>query len=215
VRGKSRASKLNWAREIAPEINRVLAVFDRANRTYAVFDGAIERLAPSLHLRHRSAAVTNAADIEDAIDSFAHDSGGGWSSLGVPSRRLIVKRSSGLQRATICPRSAYYARIGGLISYGVDGVDLWRRAATYVDRILRGAKPADLPVQTPTKFDLVINLKTAACQFHVADAATTLRIDPIALLYVATVLAQRLDSANKALLEGRHRCQSYVCRLSL
>jgi putative ABC transport system substrate-binding protein len=155
---------LQLLKEMAPEVTRVLVVFDRANPSYAEFDRAIEGQAPSLHLRHHSAAVTNAADIEQAIDSFAHDAGGGLIVVGgtvAAAHREAIIGLAGRYRLPAIYSFGYYARIGGLMSYGVDPVDLWRHAATYVDRILRGAKPADLPVQRPTKFELLINLKTA------------------------------------------------------
>ena len=155
---------LELLKEIAPEVSRVLVVFDRANPSNAEFDRLIEGLAASLNLQHGSAAVADAAEIEHAIDSFAHDRGGGLVVVGGTIAAAHRERIVGLARHHRLPAIyafAYYPRIGGLLSYGVDGVDLWRRAATYVDRILRGTKPADLPVQTPTKFELVINLKTA------------------------------------------------------
>jgi putative ABC transport system substrate-binding protein len=155
---------LGLLKEIAPEVTRVLVMFDRANPSYAEFDRAIENSAPSLNLQHRSAAVTNAADIEHAIDSFAHDRGGGLVVVGgtvAAANREAIVGLAGRYRVPAIYSFGYYARIGGLMSYGVDGVDLWRRAATYVDRILRGAKPGDLPVQRPTKFELTINQKTA------------------------------------------------------
>jgi putative ABC transport system substrate-binding protein len=108
--------------------------------------------------------VTNAADIEQAIDSFAHDAGGDLIVVGgtvAAAHREAIIGLAGRYRLPAIYSFGYYARIGGLMSYGVDPVDLWRHAATYVDRILRGAKPADLPVQRPTKFELLINLKTA------------------------------------------------------
>jgi hypothetical protein len=155
---------LELLKEIAPDVTRVLVVFDRANRSSAEFYRMIEGLAPPLNLQHHSAAVANAGDIEHAIDSFAQHRAGGLIVVGgtvaAANREAIVGLAS-RHRLLAIYSFGYYARIGGLISYGVDGVDLWRRAATYVDRILRGATPADLPVQAPTKFELVINLKTA------------------------------------------------------
>jgi putative ABC transport system substrate-binding protein len=155
---------LNLLKEIAPDVTRVLAMFDGTNRSYAEFDHAIDDLAPSLHLQYRSAPVDNAGDIEYAIDSFAHGPGGGLIVFGgtvTSANREAIVRLADRYRLPAIYSFAYYPRIGGLMSYGVDGVDLWRRAASYVDRILKGAKPADLPVQTPTKFELVLNLKTA------------------------------------------------------
>jgi putative tryptophan/tyrosine transport system substrate-binding protein len=155
---------LNLLKEVAPDVTRVLAMFDRANRSYVEFDHAIEDLAPSLHLQYRSAPVNNDGDIEHAIDSFARDPRGGLIVFGgtvtSANREAIVRLANHHRLPAIYP-FAYYPRIGGLMSYGVDGVYLWRRAASYVDRILKGVKPADLPVQTPIKFELLINIKTA------------------------------------------------------
>jgi putative ABC transport system substrate-binding protein len=155
---------LEFLKEIAPEVTRVLAVFDRANPSYLEFNRTIESLAPSLHVQYRSAAVANAAEVEHAIESFAHDPGGGLIVVGgtvAAANREAIVGLAGRYRMPAIYSFAYYARIGGLMSYGVDGIDLWRRAASYVDRILKGAKPADLPVQRPVKFELMINLKTA------------------------------------------------------
>ncbi len=111
-----------------------------------------------------AAEVRNAVDIERAIEAFAREPKGGL--LTVPAftasihRALIFELAARHRLPAVYP-FRFYAADGGLASYGPDQVDQYRRAAGYVDRILRGAKPADLPVQAPTKFDLVINLKTA------------------------------------------------------
>ncbi len=106
--------------------------------------------------------VHNAEEIERVITGFALVPNGGMIVAPHPIFRvkLIVDLASRYRLPTIYP-FAYYARDGGLVSYGIDQVDQYRRAAGYVDRILRGEKPADLPVQAPTKYELVINLKTA------------------------------------------------------
>ena len=110
------------------------------------------------------AEVRNAAEIERALDALAEQADVGFlvapEGTMTPNRKLIIERAASHRVPAIYPFN-YYARDGGLASYGPDLLDQYRRAAGYVDRILRGAKPADLPVQTPTKFELVLNLRTA------------------------------------------------------
>jgi putative tryptophan/tyrosine transport system substrate-binding protein len=109
--------------------------------------------------------VRDAGEIERAITAFARGSNGGLIMVGPPSsvqrhRDLIIALAARHRLPTVYS-SHFFVMSGGLISYGADPVDQYRRAAGYVDRILKGEKPADLPVQQPTKFELVINLKTA------------------------------------------------------
>jgi putative ABC transport system substrate-binding protein len=125
---------------------------------------SIETAARSLKVEPIIATVHNDAEIETAIIALGREPGGG---LVVPGniftnvhRAPIILAAARNNVPAVYSVSAF-ARDGGLLSYGPDGVDLYRRAATYVDRILRGAKPGDLPVQFPTKFELTINLKTA------------------------------------------------------
>jgi putative ABC transport system substrate-binding protein len=152
---------LELLKEIAPAVNRVAIMFDRG--TYTRFRRAVEDLAPSFHLQCVPAPVTNAADIEHAIELIGREPGGSLIVMGTvaAAHREAIVRLAEEHRVPAAYPFGYYVRLGGLVSYGVDGVDPWRRAAPYVDRILRGAKPADLPVQAPTKFELVINLKAA------------------------------------------------------
>jgi putative tryptophan/tyrosine transport system substrate-binding protein len=155
---------LELLQEIAPSVTRVLGMADRSNPTYAEFARTAENLAPSFHLQYTAAPVSNATDVREAIDAFARESNSGLVVMGgtvtSASRDLIV-RLAAQHRMPAVYAFRYYVTGGGLLSYGVDGLDLFRRTATYVDRILRGAKPAELPVQQPTKFELVINLKAA------------------------------------------------------
>jgi putative ABC transport system substrate-binding protein len=124
----------------------------------------IQALAPSLRVEVKPVNVGNAAEIERAVAAFARAPNGGLITSGSSrlrsNRDLIVKLAARHKLPAV-----YYDRVfvdsGGLISYGPDFVDQWRRAAGYVDRVLKGEKPADLPVQAPTKYELVINLKTA------------------------------------------------------
>ena len=110
------------------------------------------------------APVRNAADIERVLEDFAQEPGGGLivtpSPLTATRRSVIIELAARLHLPAIyCFR--FYTESGGLISYGIDQTELVREAASYVDRILRGANPADLPVQLPTKYQLVINIKAA------------------------------------------------------
>jgi ABC-type uncharacterized transport system substrate-binding protein len=124
---------------------------------------AIQSAAHSLGVELTPVGVRDADEIERGVAAFARSGDGGLivTAAGVASRRdLIISLASRLRLPAIYPYR-YYATDGGLISYGPNTLDLFRRAAGYVDRILKGEKPADLPVQAPTKYELVINLKTA------------------------------------------------------
>jgi putative tryptophan/tyrosine transport system substrate-binding protein len=126
----------------------------------------LEAAAPSLALKLKVVQVSNAGEIEAEIDQLAQQSNAGlvilpdMFTLAQAQREMIVARTAQHRIPAVYP-IALWARTGGLVSYGVDIADLQRRAAAYVDRILKGAKPQELPVQLPTKFELVINLKAA------------------------------------------------------
>ncbi len=158
---------LELLNETAPGVTRVVAMFDRTNALnaeYAEFAQTAERLAPSFHLQYTAAPVSNAADVQEAIDAIAREPHSGLIVMGgtvTSANRETIVRLAAQHRLPAVYAFRYYVTSGGLLSYGVDGADLFRRTATYVDLILRGAKPADLPVQTPTKFELVVNVKTA------------------------------------------------------
>ena len=121
-------------------------------------------MAPSLGVELRPINVRDAGEIERAVTAFARSSNGGLivtgSALSFVHRELIIALAARHQLPAVYPGRRFVPG-GGLISYGPDPVDQYRRAAGYVDRILKGEKPADLPVQAPTKYELVINLKTA------------------------------------------------------
>jgi putative ABC transport system substrate-binding protein len=158
---------LELLNETAPGVTRVVAMFDRTNALnaeYAEFAQTAERLAPSFHLQYTAAPVSNAADVQEAIDAIAREPHSGLIVMGgtvTSANRETIVRLAAQHRLPAVYAFRYYVTSGGLLSYGVDGADLFRRTATYVDLILKGAKPADLPVQTPTKFELAINLKVA------------------------------------------------------
>ena len=160
------AKYLQLLKQIAPSVTRVAMLFNPKSTpgggTY--FYGPFEAASPLLSIQPIKAAVQDASDIDQAISTLAKEKGGGLIVIGEPFTNLhrskILALAAQYKLPTICPYR-FYAVNGCLISYGVDFADQFRRAATYVDRILKGAKAKDLPVQTPTKFEFVINLKTA------------------------------------------------------
>ena len=155
---------LAMLREIAPAVTRAAIVSNPRTVPYDHFLHGAESAGPSLGLQILPGRVENTADIERTIKSLALIPGGGMilppDTTTVVNRDLIIALAARHQLPAI-----YSLRIfvtgGGLISYGTDFVNLFRQAASYIDRILRGAKPGDLPVQQPTKFETAINLKTA------------------------------------------------------
>jgi ABC-type uncharacterized transport system substrate-binding protein len=155
---------LEVLKQIAPGVSRIALAFNPDNLSTPPFVRAIEAAAPTLTVELIKVPVRSAAEIEPALATFARQGGNGLMGLPDPftnaHRDLIVGLAARYRLPAIYIQRAFVAA-GGLISYGVDVPDLFRRAAPYVDRILKGAKPADLPVQQPTKFELVLNLKTA------------------------------------------------------
>ena len=151
-------------KEIAPRVTRAAIMRDPAIATGIGQFAAMQSVAPSLGIELTALIVRDGSEIERAVTDFAHRPNGG---LIVPAltqtsvhRDLIISLAARHRLPAVYPYS-YLISAGGLISYGPDITDQFRRAASYVDRILRGEKPADLPVQQPTKFELAINLKTA------------------------------------------------------
>ena len=126
--------------------------------------GAIQGVASSLRVEVSPVGVRDAGEIEGGIVTFARQSNGGLITLGSPvtlAHRDLIIRLAARYRLPGIYTTRYFVADGGLMSYGPDRVELYRRAAGYVDRILKGDNPADLPVQAPTKYELTINLKTA------------------------------------------------------
>jgi putative ABC transport system substrate-binding protein len=157
---------LEVLKEIAPQVERAVLIFNPQTAPYVAeyYQRPFEAAAPSFGVKAIAAIVHQTAEIEAAIADLAHAPGGG---LVVPPdnfsyvhRGLIFALAARHRLPTVYP-FRFMAREGGLVSYGVDLGETFPRAAEYVDRILKGAKPADLPVQAPTKFELVINLQTA------------------------------------------------------
>jgi putative tryptophan/tyrosine transport system substrate-binding protein len=151
-------------KEIAPRVRRVAILRDPTTPAGIGQWAVIQAVAPSLGMEMTPVSVREASEIEQGLGAFALGSDGGLivptSARAVIHRQLIVTQAARHRLPAIYP-SRQFVTAGGLISYGPDPADQYRRAAGYVDRILKGEKPADLPVQAPTKYELVINLKTA------------------------------------------------------
>jgi putative ABC transport system substrate-binding protein len=178
------ASATKWLellREVAPGVARIAFLFNQQEGG-AIYTHAIENAASSLRLPLTMAPIHDDADIAQAIDSFARQPNGGLivppgAALGA-ARALIVELTARHRMPAV-----YSARdrvaAGGLMSYGPDVLDLYRRPASYVDRILKGAKAADLPIQQPTRFELVVNLRTAKALGLAISDSFLLRADEV------------------------------------
>jgi ABC-type uncharacterized transport system substrate-binding protein len=155
---------LQTLKELAPDIKRTGVIANPKNPNTALYLRAIEPAAAALGLQLSVSPVSDAAEIERAIETFARMPEGSLlvmpDPLTISNRDLIVALTARHRLPAAYPYRLFAAS-GGLLSYGIDRVDLYRRAAAYVDRVLKGAKAGDLPIQQPTKFELVINLKTA------------------------------------------------------
>ena len=178
-------SSIKWLellKEIAPRVNRVAVIRDPEISAGTGQFGAIQGAASSIGLEVTAVSPREASEVERAIATFARAPNGGLittsSALAIGRRDLIV----GLAAKHKLP-AVYYRRVfltsGGLISYGPDVIDLSRRAAGYVDRILKGEKPAELPVQAPSKYELVVNLKTAKALGLTIPPAVLARADEV------------------------------------
>ena len=145
-------------------MTRVAVLRDAAITAGIGLWGAIQSVSPSFGVELRPIDVRDAGEMERTLAAFAGSPNGGLVLTGSPwaivHRDLIIALAA-RHRLPAVYYERYFAAAGGLISYGPDNVELFRLSAGYVDRILKGEKPADLPVQTPTKYELVINLKTA------------------------------------------------------
>jgi putative tryptophan/tyrosine transport system substrate-binding protein len=151
-------------KEIAPQVTRVAVLFnpDQAPQTHML--QAVKAAAKSISVQVTAAGTRDPAAVERAVNEFAREPGGGLIVFPNPvtegNRKLIIAIAA-QHRLPAAYGFRHFVAAGGLISYGIDLADQYQQAASYVDRILRGEKPGDLPVQQPTKFELVLNLKTA------------------------------------------------------
>jgi len=158
------AKWLELLKQIAPSVTRVGVLRDAAITAGIGMWGAIQSVSPSFGVELRPIDVRDAGEIERALAAFAGSPNGGLiltgSALAVVHRDLIIALAA-RHRLPAVYYERHFAAAGGLISYGSDSVEQFRLAAGYADRILKGEKPGDLPVQAPTKYELVVNLKTA------------------------------------------------------
>jgi putative ABC transport system substrate-binding protein len=173
---------LGLLKEMAPDVARAGILRDPANPSGPAQFGILQAAAPALNVAVNPLNMRDAEEIERVVGSFARTPNGGLiltpSGLANLHRDLIIAVAARHKLPTV-----YYERLfvvaGGLISYGPDYVEQYRQAAGYVDRILRGEKPADLPVQAPTKYELTINLKTARALGLAEPSALLARADEI------------------------------------
>jgi putative ABC transport system substrate-binding protein len=155
---------LELLKEIAPRVTRAAVLRESAIAAGPGFLGAIQAPASSLGVELRPIDVRDAGEIERAVAAFARAPNGGLIVTGSPAatvRRDLIITLAARHKLPAVYAQRFFVAVGGLICYGADFLDQFRRAAGYVDRILKGEKPANLPVQAPTKYELVINLKTA------------------------------------------------------
>jgi putative ABC transport system substrate-binding protein len=173
---------LEMLKEISPSVIQVAVMLNPDQSPNVVMLRAIEAVAPSLGVHLTVAGVHDAADVERAINALTHEPNGGLIVLPNPitfnHRELIVTLAATHRLPAVYPFRNFVAG-GGLMSYGADIADQYRQAATYIDRILKGAKPADLPVQAPTKYELVINVTTAKALGLDVPAALLARADEV------------------------------------
>jgi putative ABC transport system substrate-binding protein len=172
---------LELLKEAAPRTARVALIFDPENLNDQYF-GAIGAAAEVLAVRAMRTPYRNAAELERGIDTFAAEPNGALFMVPpppTPSNRELIHRLALKYRLPTIYASKYYPAEGGMMGYGADRVETNRIAASYVDRILRGARVSELPVQFPTKFDLVINLKTAKAIGLTIPESLLLRADEL------------------------------------
>ena len=176
------AKWLELLKEIAPHVTRAAVIRDPAIAAGLGSWGAIQSVAPSLGVELRPLGVRDAGEIERVVTAFARSSNGGLivtgSALAIVHRELIATLAARHRLPAVYPLRLFVT-VGGLISYGPDSIDPYRLAAGYVDRILKGEKAADLPVQAPTKYELVINLTTAKALGLEVPATLIARADEV------------------------------------
>jgi putative tryptophan/tyrosine transport system substrate-binding protein len=173
---------LELLKQIAPGARHAAVIRDASDPSGMGQWGAIHAMAPSLGVEVRPVNAHDAGDMERAVTAFVQSADGGLVvTAGAPTlvhREKIVSLAARHRLPAVYP-FRYHVTSGGLISYGPDTIDPYRRAAGYVDRILKGEKPADLPVQAPTKYELVINLKTAKALGLEMPATVLARADEV------------------------------------
>jgi putative ABC transport system substrate-binding protein len=174
------AKWLELLKEIAPRVTRVAVLRDLTIGPAHL--SAIQAVAPSFNVELSVVGVRDASEIERGVTAFARSSNGGMivtASTSALVHRDLITMLAARHGLPAVYSFRYMVTAGGLISYGPDPMDSFRRAAGYVDRILKGEKPADLPVQAPTKYELVINLKTAKALGLEVPATVLARADEV------------------------------------
>jgi putative ABC transport system substrate-binding protein len=173
---------LELLKEIAPHVTRAAVLRDPAIASGIGQLAAIQGVAPALGVELRPVGVRDAGEIERAVTAFAREPNGGLIVLAAPlsivQRDLIITLAA-RHRLPAVYSFRFFVTSGGLISYGPNSIEPYRGAAGYVDRILKGEKPGDLPVQAPTKYDLLINLKTAKALGIEMPASVLARADEV------------------------------------
>ena len=156
---------LELLKQIAPRVVRVAMLFNPVSATYAEYWlNPFKAAAPSFAVEAIAAPVRNGSELESIIAAQAREPNGGLIAMPdsfTDAHRVEITSLAARYRLPAIYPFRFFAEVGGLLSYGVDRTDNFRRAAKYVDRILKGEKPAEIPVQAPIKFELVVNLKTA------------------------------------------------------
>jgi ABC-type uncharacterized transport system substrate-binding protein len=173
---------LELLKQIAPGVTRAAVLRDSALTSGIGQFAVIQSVAPSVGVEVRPINVREAGEIERTVATFARSPNGGLvvtsSALAVRHRELLIALAARHKLPAVYYRR-YFVASGGLVSYGYDLVDQYRRAAAYLDRVLKGEKPADLPVQAPTRYELVINLKTAKALGLDVPATVLARADEV------------------------------------
>jgi len=168
--------------EIAPGLRRAAIMFNPDTAPVSVYMPSFETAARSLKVVPITAPVHSDGEIEAAIIALGREPGGGlvvMPNIFMTAHRAPIIAAAARNNVPAVYHLSAFARDGGLLSYGADPVDYWRRAASYVDRILRGAKPGDLPVQLPVKYEMVLNLKTAKALGLAVPPSILLRADEV------------------------------------
>jgi putative ABC transport system substrate-binding protein len=169
--------------EIAPGLKRTAIMFNPdINRTSVYFMHSFETAAPSLKVELITAPVHSDEEIEATITALGREAGGGlvvMSDVFMTTHRAPVISAAARNKVPAVYIASEFVRDGGLLSYGADFEENIRRAASYVDRIIRGAKPGDLPVQFPVKYEMVVNLKTAKALGLTVPQSILLRADEV------------------------------------
>jgi putative ABC transport system substrate-binding protein len=173
---------LELLKQIAPRVTRAAVLRDPTLTSSTAQFAAIQAVAPSLGVEVSPVNARNAGDVEHGLAAVARSANGGLivtaTGAAVRHRDLIIARASQHKLPAVYP-DRYFVTVGGLISYGPDLTEQYRQAAGYIDRILKGEKPADLPVQSPTRYQIVLNLKTAKALGLEVPATVLARADEV------------------------------------